>query len=63
MGKIDPTAFIHPTAVVLGDVSLGRRVSVWPTAVLRGDSDVIVNELRTRTMASQRITGRRRSVS
>lgn len=42
MGKIDPTAFIHPTAVVLGDVTLGRRVSVWPTAVLRGDSDVIV---------------------
>ncbi|HEY2375522.1 MAG TPA: gamma carbonic anhydrase family protein [Gemmatimonadaceae bacterium] len=39
---IDPTAFIHPTAVVLGDVTLGRRVSVWPTAVLRGDSDVIV---------------------
>ena len=42
MGKIDPTAFIHPAAVVLGDVTLGRRVSVWPTAVLRGDSDVIV---------------------
>ena len=42
MGKIDPTAFIHPTAVVLGDVTLGKRVSVWPTAVLRGDSDVIV---------------------
>ncbi|HEY7234605.1 MAG TPA: gamma carbonic anhydrase family protein [Gemmatimonadaceae bacterium] len=42
MGKIDPTAFIHSTAVVLGDVTLGRRASVWPTAVLRGDSDVIV---------------------
>jgi len=42
MGKIDPSAFIHPTAVVLGDVTLGRRVSIWPTAVLRGDSDVIV---------------------
>ena len=42
MGKIDPTAFIHPTAVVLGDVTLGKRASVWPTAVLRGDSDVIV---------------------
>lgn len=41
MGKIDPTAFIHPTAVVLGDVTLGARVSIWPTAVLRGDSDVI----------------------
>jgi carbonic anhydrase/acetyltransferase-like protein (isoleucine patch superfamily) len=42
MSKIDPTAFIHSAAVVLGDVTLGKRVSVWPTAVLRGDSDVIV---------------------
>ena len=42
MGKIDPSAFIHSSAVVLGDVTLGKRVSVWPTAVLRGDSDVIV---------------------
>lgn len=40
--KIHPTAFIHPSAIVLGDVTLGARVSVWPTAVLRGDSDVIV---------------------
>jgi carbonic anhydrase/acetyltransferase-like protein (isoleucine patch superfamily) len=38
---IHPTAFIHPDAVVLGDVSLGARVSVWPTAVIRGDSDTI----------------------
>lgn len=42
MGKIDPSAYIHPTAVILGDVTLGKRVSVWPTAVLRGDSDVII---------------------
>jgi len=41
MGKIDPTAFIHAEAIVLGDVTLGARVSVWPTAVLRGDSDSI----------------------
>ena len=41
MGTIDPTAFIHAEAVVLGDVTLGARVSVWPTAVLRGDSDSI----------------------
>lgn len=34
-------AWIHPTAVVLGDVQLGADVSVWPTAVLRGDSDRI----------------------
>jgi carbonic anhydrase/acetyltransferase-like protein (isoleucine patch superfamily) len=39
--KIHSTAFIHPAAVVLGDVTLGARVSVWPTAVIRGDSDKI----------------------
>jgi carbonic anhydrase/acetyltransferase-like protein (isoleucine patch superfamily) len=41
MGTIDPTAFIHPEAVVIGNVTLGARVSIWPTAVLRGDSDTI----------------------
>jgi carbonic anhydrase/acetyltransferase-like protein (isoleucine patch superfamily) len=35
---IHKTAFIHSEAVVLGDVSLGERASVWPTAVIRGDS-------------------------
>ena len=39
---IDPSAFIHPDAIVLGDVTLGRRVSIWPTAVLRGDGDKII---------------------
>ena len=39
---VDPTAFIHELAVVLGDVSLGPRASVWPLAVLRGDSAPIV---------------------
>ena len=34
---IDPTAWIHPSAVVIGRVTLGRRVSIWPGAVLRGD--------------------------
>ena len=38
---IDPTAFIHPAAIVTGNVTLGKRVSVWPTAVIRGDSDTI----------------------
>ena len=40
--SIDPGAFVHPLAVVLGDVTLGARVSVWPTAVVRADSDAIV---------------------
>jgi carbonic anhydrase/acetyltransferase-like protein (isoleucine patch superfamily) len=33
--------FVHASAVVLGDVVLGSGVSVWPLAVLRGDSDRI----------------------
>ena len=41
MPSIHPTAFIHPAAIVLGDVTIGARVSVWPTAVIRGDSDRI----------------------
>lgn len=40
--KIHPTAFIAPTAVVLGDVTLGPRSSVWYQAVLRGDMAPIV---------------------
>jgi len=39
---IDPTAFIAPGAIVLGDVTLGARASVWYGAVLRGDVDAIV---------------------
>ena len=34
---IDPTAWVHPSAVVIGRVTLGRRVSIWPGVVLRGD--------------------------
>jgi carbonic anhydrase/acetyltransferase-like protein (isoleucine patch superfamily) len=38
---VHATAFIHELAVVLGAVTLGARASVWPTAVVRGDSDRI----------------------
>jgi carbonic anhydrase/acetyltransferase-like protein (isoleucine patch superfamily) len=41
LASIHTTAFIHPHALVLGDVTLGARVSVWPTAVIRGDTDAI----------------------
>lgn len=40
--RIDPTAFIAPGAVVLGDVTLGPHASVWYQAVLRGDMAAIV---------------------
>jgi carbonic anhydrase/acetyltransferase-like protein (isoleucine patch superfamily) len=36
--SIDPSAFIHPLAAVIGDVTIGARASVWPTAVIRADS-------------------------
>lgn len=34
-------AHVDATAVVIGRVRLGARVSVWPLAVLRGDTDTI----------------------
>lgn len=41
MPSVHATAFVHEHAIVIGNVSLGERVSVWPTAVIRGDSDAI----------------------
>jgi len=35
--RIHPTAFIHPDAVVIGDVTIGAESTIWPSAVLRGD--------------------------
>lgn len=35
--SIDPTAYVHPDAVLIGNVHLGPEASVWPGAVLRGD--------------------------
>lgn len=34
---IHPDAYVHPDAVVIGNVTIGPEASVWPTAVLRGD--------------------------
>jgi carbonic anhydrase/acetyltransferase-like protein (isoleucine patch superfamily) len=45
--QIDPTAFVHPDAVVIGDVRIGPESTVWPTAVLRGDHGSITVGART----------------
>ena len=42
---IDPTAFVHPEAVVIGDVIIGPACYVGPGAVLRGDFGRIVMEV------------------
>lgn len=40
--KIHPTAFVHETAEVIGNVTIEKDASVWPFVVLRGDIDAIV---------------------
>lgn len=35
--SVHATAFVHPRAVVIGNVSVGAKASIWPCAVLRGD--------------------------
>ena len=35
--NVDPTAFVADNAVIVGDVTIGARSSVWFGAVLRGD--------------------------
>lgn len=39
---VDPTAYVHPTAVLIGDVHIGPRCYVGPFASLRGDFGRIV---------------------
>lgn len=39
--EIPPSAWVHPSATVIGHVVLGRDVSVWPGAVLRADRATI----------------------
>ena len=35
--QIHSDAFVHPDAVLIGDVLVEAHASVWPHAVLRGD--------------------------
>ncbi len=40
--EIDPTAWVAPTAVLIGHVIIGPRANIWFGAVLRGDNEPIV---------------------
>lgn len=44
---IDPTAYVHPEATIIGRVRIGPEASVWPQAVLRGDHGAITVGART----------------
>lgn len=41
LGDLEPTipddVFVHPEAVIIGNVTIGSGSSVWPMAVIRGD--------------------------
>lgn len=45
--KIHPSAFIAPTAVLIGDVEIGAESSIWFGAVLRADNGPIRVGART----------------
>lgn len=35
--KVAPSAYVDPSAQVIGEVTIGERSSIWPCASLRGD--------------------------
>lgn len=41
---VDPSAYVHPSAVLIGDVIVGARAYIGPCACLRGDFGRIVVE-------------------
>jgi carbonic anhydrase/acetyltransferase-like protein (isoleucine patch superfamily) len=44
---IHPDAYVHPDAVIIGQVRIGADSSIWPGVVLRGDNGVITVGDRT----------------
>ncbi|SQI40058.1 carnitine operon protein CaiE [Leminorella richardii] len=41
---VDPTAYVHPSAVLIGDVIVGKNVYIGPHASLRGDYGRLILE-------------------
>ncbi|MBL4906177.1 MAG: gamma carbonic anhydrase family protein [Sneathiella sp.] len=42
---LDETAYIHPTALIYGKVSIGRGASLWPYSVIRSEvREVVIGE-------------------
>ena len=39
--NIHPTTFVDESALVLGDVNIGKNCSIWPMTVVRGDVNAI----------------------
>lgn len=41
---IDPSSYIHPTAVIIGSVQIGKNCYIGPNASIRGDYGTIIFE-------------------
>lgn len=39
--EVDPTAYVHEKSTVIGNCSIGANSTVWPSAVIRADNDLI----------------------
>lgn len=40
--QVDPTAWVAPTAVLIGDVRIGPGANIWFHCVLRGDTNPVI---------------------
>jgi carbonic anhydrase/acetyltransferase-like protein (isoleucine patch superfamily) len=45
--SVDPSAFVHASAVLIGKVKIGPETSIWPQTTLRGDDGNITIGART----------------
>ncbi|HSU05867.1 MAG TPA: gamma carbonic anhydrase family protein [Acetobacteraceae bacterium] len=45
--RVHPTAFVAPTAAVIGDVEIGPESGIWFGCVVRGDTNIIRIGART----------------
>jgi len=39
--QVHDSCFVHKTAVIIGDVTIGENSGIWPNAVIRGDQNSI----------------------
>lgn len=56
--KVDSTAYVHPSAEIIGRVEIGKSASIWPLAVLRGDVNKIIVGARSNIQDLTVIHGR-----
>ncbi|MBI2568301.1 MAG: gamma carbonic anhydrase family protein [Candidatus Schekmanbacteria bacterium] len=56
--QIAASAFVHPAAVIIGDVVVGAHSSIWPGVVVRGDVAPIRIGERTNIQDNATVHGR-----